>query len=148
MPPKKKVFRVQDCLIPTVYCGKKKKIPKTNNNNQRYVRRGTRSECLRKGVGAGVYSERDKHLSNSSLQRIMYVGPYFEQQFRDNGIRTINGLIKRAKKIRKGRLENLLEDICTNRDGRVDRRTYNSVVLHIYKMGITWVPNCRKIRKL
>lgn len=139
-------FDVERCLIPTVYCGKKRRMPE-KNGDQLYVRRGTRSECLKKGVGAGVYSEKRKGLSANSLQQIKYVGPYYEDNFRDEGINNLRELLRECRRSSGREIGDLLDDVCRNRNGDLDKRPYNSCVLYLYRKGVYWVPNCKRISR-
>ena len=137
-------FKVDDCLIPSVYCGKGN-IPR-KKGNKRYVRRGTASECLVLGIGAGIYQERNKNLDRGSVMNIKYVGDYYERKFRNRNIRSISDLKRYVRNRRSSEIKGFLEEISRNRQGRVDKRVFNSVVLFLYLEGVYWVPDCKYIR--
>lgn len=135
------MFRIQDCYIPEVWCGDSDQIPQTLH--KKYSRVGTRRECLKKGFGAGMYTERNKNLPQNSLQQIKYVGPVYEQNFEDEeGITTIPQLINFASGQSKVQLEQSLKKILVKNNGVVDTKAYNSVILFLYQKGIRNVPSC------
>ena len=45
-------------------------VPKTSNYYSKYVKKGSPSECIKKGIGAGIYIEKKKNLTKNSLQNI------------------------------------------------------------------------------
>src|SRR3972149_11096284 len=106
-------FKVDDCLIPSVYCGKGN-IPRKKGNN-RYVRRGKPEECIRKGIGAGIYQERNKNLDRGSVMNIKYVGDYYERKFRNRNIRSISDLKHYVRNRRSSAIKEFLEEISRNR---------------------------------
>lgn len=143
------MFDPQECSIPTVYCGTKKKIPTKEGNDLRYTRKGTPYECMTKGYGAGMHSEKAKHLPKSSLQRIKYIGDVHEENFRKKKIATVTNLVTRARVLTKDELRIFLEEILLKKDGTIDMRAYNSVLLYLYSKGVYEnLPACTKIKDL
>ena len=136
-------FDTDNCLIPTVYCGKGN-IPR-KKNGKRYVRRGTPTECLRQGLGAGIYQEKNKQLDQHSIMNIKYVGEYYERKFRRQNISSLADLKNHVINMNPTQINTFLEIVCKNRQGHVDKRVFNSVVLFLYLEGIRWVPNCKYI---
>jgi hypothetical protein len=138
-------FNIDDCLIPSVYCGNKRRIPRSSDYN-RYTRRGTAYECLRKGIGVGIYQEKDRRNKRDSLRNIRYVGTYYADRFKDERIRDIPALKRRVGRMTEGGIKRLIERVATNRSGNIDKRTYNSVILYLYRAGHRNVPRCKRIR--
>lgn len=140
------MFNPKDCVIPTVYCGNKKKIPKSEKGVT-YARKGTSYECLQKGYGAGYYSEKAKHLKPSSLQRIKYVGDLYELNFKKRKINTTTSLITYSKTLSNEELKLFLGEVFLKKDGVVDMRAYNSTLLYLYNNGVYEnLPPCTKIK--
>jgi len=137
-------FRVQDCIIPEIWCGDKNTPPK--KKDKIYYKIGTRYECMKKGIGAGMHIERNESLPIDSLQQIKYVGEKHELAFKRAGIKTISSLIREMKGRTSKEMEVILKKILSKSDGVVDGRAYNHVVLYLYKHGIANVPQCKKIR--
>lgn len=135
-----KKFRKR-CEIPKIWCGN------GENPGGQYKRKGTRTECLRKGFGVGAAIERKKTLPKNSLQHIYYVGPKFEAKFKKNGIKSTKSLLKKANNLSKPQLQKLLTKICKNKSGNIDRRVYNSVIIFLLNNNITMqkLPKCKKI---
>ena len=134
---------LKNCAIPTVYCGKKK-IP-SNTNEIKYTKKGSRDECLRKGFGAGQYSEKLKNLPSNSLQRIKYVGDKYETEFRRYGIGKTTTLIRKCSKQTKEQNTLMLKKIFLRKDGIVDKKGYNSTILFLSKNGVATSPTCLRI---
>jgi hypothetical protein len=141
------MFDPQDCSIPTVYCGKKKKIPvREKGADTHYVKKGTVHQCIQKGFGAGMAIERAKNLPVNSLQRIKYVGEVYESNFKKKKINNTTSLIKYSKTLTKEGLKTFLESVLIRKDDVVDMRAYNSTLLYLYKNGIYEnLPSCSKI---
>jgi hypothetical protein len=138
-------FKVNKCLIPTIYCGDKRNMPDKDKDNK-YVRKGTRAQCLKKGVGAGIHIEKNDKLPKTSLQNIRFIGKYYEARFKKQKIKTLKDLIREAKKLDNREIEDLLSKICKNKSKKIDKRAFNSVILFLYRKGIHWVPNCKQIK--
>lgn len=109
---------------------------------QDYVRNGSRQECLRKGFGAGMYTERAKYLPKNSLQRIKYVGPKMEANFILYSITNTDELIQTLKGWSRPQKENALKYILQNENGGLNRKAYNSVLLYLHSKGILRLPSC------
>jgi hypothetical protein len=143
------MFQPKKCSIPTVYCGNKKVIPKkskTDTSNTHYVRNGTAYECMKKGYGSGMNSERLKKLPSNSLQRIKYVGDTFESNFKKKNIHTTGMLITFSKTLSRNGLKNFLEGVFSKKGGTVDRRAYNSTLMFLYNNGVYEnLPTCTVI---
>jgi hypothetical protein len=83
-------FNINKCLIPTIYCGKGSyKSASPSNNYSKYTKKGSPSECIKKGIGAGIYIEKKKNLTKTSLQNIPYIGPVYEKKFKSHKITTL-----------------------------------------------------------
>lgn len=147
MPPRRrsaKVFDVDRCAIPTVWCGDGA-LPGIKDGN-RYVRKGTASQCMKKGFGAGMMTEKTKNLPATSLQKIRYIGEIHEQNFRSHRIATTTALKNYAIR-NPGNIKRFLEGILTKKNGAgVDGRAYNSVILWLYQNGVKDVPPCMLLR--
>lgn len=145
-------FDPRKCLIPTAWCGKGPLPPPAKRRdykqNVKYVREGTKDECLQKGVGAGVHIERKKSLAANSLQNIKYIGDVFEKRFQDEGIRTTTDLVARVNRLTKVQVKSLVEKVTTKKNGRIDHRAYNHVLLWLYyegKISQEKLPLCHKL---
>jgi hypothetical protein len=142
------MFNPSECSIPTVYCGKKKKIPtREKDADTHYIRKGTAHECVSKGFGAGINSERAKYLSKNSLQRIKYVGEIFESNFKKKNIYNTDMLIVFSKTLTTSGLKGFLEGVFIKKGGTIDRRAYNSTLLFLYRNGVyANLPSCTLIK--
>jgi hypothetical protein len=142
-------FKETDCYIPKIWCGKEDNYPQGYHNDSYYVRTGERHECLRQGIGAGIATAK-KH-PPSSLQSIKYIGEKYEDAFKKAGIKNTTELKKETKSKTPAQIKKLLEGVLSKKgSGRnkiVDQRAYNSVILYLYRGGIT-VPKCKKIKEL
>lgn len=144
-----RLFDPSKCLIPTAWCGRGP-VPAQRRDlakNIKYVREGTKDECLQKGFGAGVFSEKAKTLAPSSLQNIKYVGDVYERKFREAGIQTLKQLKDRVEDSTKEPNKALISRAVTKKNGRVDSRAYNHVLLWLYQNGVTQtkLPLCHKL---
>lgn len=139
------MFKVSDCYIPEVWCGDSDTIPR-HSVNRRYTRKGTRRECLKKGFGAGMYTEKNKSLNPTSLQQIKYIGERYEQRFDIIGnIRSTTQLINYAKTRNSNQIDRFLKRILVKSNQVIDQRAYNMVVLFLYQKGVRNVPRCTRI---
>lgn len=143
MPPKK--FKLEDCAIPQVWCGESKDAKKSKDPLVRYTKTGSRYECLKKGFGAGSAIERKENLPASSMQQIKYIGEVHEKAFVKAGIATLDQLKKQMGKKTEKEMEDTLKRLLKNKDGKVDGRAYNSVIVHLYQHGVGGVPACVKL---
>jgi len=155
------MFDPLECSIPTVYCGKKKKIPTREKGvDTYYIRKGAPHECVSKGFGAGMAVEMAKHLPANSLQRIKYVGDVYESNFKKEKINNTTSLIKYSQTLSSPELKSFLESVLVKKSGKgsikesknaviIDMRAYNSTLLYLYKNGIYKnLPSCSKIKGL
>lgn len=149
------MFKPSECSIPTVYCGNKKTIPKksiTDTSNTHYIRKGTAFECMSKGFGAGIHTERAKKLPKNSLQRIKYVGDVFEANFKAKNIHNTDMLVLFAKTLTKSGLKGFLEGVFGKKgkkktDTVIDMRAYNSTLMFLYNNGVSQnLPQCSLIK--
>jgi hypothetical protein len=141
----KKLFDEGLCAIPAVFCGDGDSLPTKKDAEHFYFRFGTRSECLKKGIGAGTHIERKTKLPDSSLQQIKYVGEIHEANFKRAGIKTVTELVRYAKGKSSDEIEEELMSILTKKGGGLDKRAYNSTLLYLYRHGVGNLPPCRKI---
>lgn len=131
-------FDSRKCTIKIVYCG--------NSNDfdrNKYTRKGTAHECLKQGIGAGTSTERKKHIPRTSLQNIKYVGPIYEQNFKNNGVSSLSQLEWLFGRLSKSEQKKFLKKVSKNADGHTDYRVYNSVLLYLYNKNINGLTSCR-----
>lgn len=143
-----KHFNPKKCLIPTSWCGAGDMPTKADHkNNVKYTSLGSREECVQKGFGAGVHIERAKHLPEASLQRIKYVGEVFEKHFKAQGISDTKALLKFARGSNKAGIQKLVARVSTKKDGKIDHRAYNHILLWLYNNGIdsSKIPTCEDL---
>ena len=138
------MFDPSECIIPEIWCGKSAVAPKKKGKN--YYKVGTREECLKKGYGAGFYTNKKEGLPASSLQQIKYIGDIHEASFRTVGIRTLVDLEREIRKKTSVEVDRLLRRVLAKSDGVVDMRAYNSVLLYLYQHGNSNLPRCIKIK--
>lgn len=145
----KEEFNENECYIPTVWCGDENVYKKFDTVKKvKYTRTGTRRECLKKGFGAGVISTRKKTLPTNSLQEIKYIGEKHEASFKRYRITNTQTLLSAFKKNKKAEISKTLKDILKKKDGNLDIRAYNSVLLYLYNHGFGDLPKCEKISVL
>lgn len=141
-------FKESDCYIPTVWCGEKNTIPTTRPKGDTYYHKvGSRYECLKVGFGAGASTERKQNLPLTSIEQIKYIGDVHAESFKNKGVTTTTRLITVAKGKNIDELEKYLKGILQKSNGQVDMRAYNSVLLYLYRHGISQLPRCIKIKK-
>lgn len=143
-------FRSQKCGIPTVYCGDNTTLPTndspvTYHNSNYYSRKGTQRECLTKGFGAGMYSEKSKTIPGNSLQKIKYIGEIHEDKFIQNNINNIQDLKTFLNNNNRTSNKNLLKKCLTKNNGILDKRAYNSVLLYFHSQNVRGLPSCKEI---
>lgn len=139
-----RIFDEGLCAIPAVYCGDGDTLPTKRDAEHYYYRFGTRSECLKKGFGAGTHIERKSGLPDDSLQQIKYVGPVHEKNFKRHGISSLTQLTARYRSS-KVNVEKELSDILKKKGGGLDKRAYNSTLLYLHRHGVSKLPQCKKI---
>lgn len=136
-------FNPENCAIPTFYCGDKARPPSLKRGDDSYyTRKGNARECLAKGFGAGMVTEKLKHLPENSLQTIKYVGDVFETKFQEQGIRNTDDLVLRSRKMNAKELGDFLKEVLVKKDGSLDKKSYNSTLLYLYKHGANDLPAC------
>ena len=128
------------CIVRKIYCGEGS-IPK-DTNDKKYSRKGSRHECLKRGYGAALKQELMKTLPVNSLQRIKYIGPVYEKNFKKNKISSTKTLITKFNSLSKSEKNNLLKKICSRSNGVIDYRAFNSVVMYLYDHGVKKLPGC------
>lgn len=142
-------FKETTCYIPRVWCGKKDTYPSGYQDDSYYYKAGTRTECLKQGIGVGMASVKKKHLPRNSLQQIKYIGEKHEESFVKAGIKNINDLLREAGSKTSPQIKALLEKILGKAAGKgkkvLDNRAYNSVILYLYRHGVVNVPGCKKM---
>lgn len=139
-------FDPKTCDIPTIWCGDSDNPPKKRKDGSFYYKTGTRYECMKKGFGAGTYTERKSNLPKHSLQQIKYVGEKHENDFIKAGISNTKDLIKEMSKKTTTEMEHILKRILTRSDGKLDSKAYNCVIMFLYRNGNASVPHCKKIK--
>lgn len=140
-------FNKKACAIPSVWCGDGPMPSSRYKDSIFYTREGTRSECVKKGFGAGKYQERNAHLPKTSLLQIKYVGEVYEEKFKKYGISTTTQLLKEFKSssASTSTIEKTLKSVFTKKDNKLDQRAYNSTLLYLYGNGIGKLPQCSKM---
>jgi len=128
-----------------VWCGKGDAPTRKKGDLKYYYKKGTPYECMQKGFGSGMYSERDKSLPRNSLQKIKYVGKTYEDKFKKEGINTIFELRDKMIGLSVFEKEKLLKRVFTQKGGRLDLRAYNSALVFLYQNYITELPKCSRI---
>lgn len=144
MPSKKSVY--ESCKIPEIYCGEQNPMPKSGDAYSYYTRKGTGPECLKKGIGAGIYLEKKKNLSPVSVQNIKYVGEKFEANFAAKGIKTLNQLVNYVSGKSESQIKKFLKDVCTQANGSVNKRAYNSIIIYLSMNGHYNLPKCHTLK--
>lgn len=145
----KKRFDPRDCELKTVWCGDTPRpLNKTNNTGIKikYTRDGSRGECLKKGIGAGLSQERSKTLSKLSLQQIPYIGETFEKKINEYGIYNLTNLQTFLKRQNDTQVENFIIDVTTDKKGRINSNAFNSLVWYIYQnkyVSDDFLPSCK-----
>lgn len=132
-------FRAKDCEIPTIWCGK------GAAKGSKYKGKGTPLQCLKKGFGAGKYTEIKKNLPEDSLQQIKYIGEKYEKKLKNKGIKNLKELKSFARKSSKTGIEMTLKRAFKNSANKIDYRPYNSALLYLHKEGIKTLPQCKKL---
>lgn len=140
MATRRFAFNEKNCAIPSTWCGDAETVPKTNNGEIYYTRAGTRSECLKKGIGAGTFIERNKSLPEDSLQNIKYIGPKEAEAFSAVGVKNISGLLREIRKMDADEVDRFLTRVL-----RTNTKAKNSVLLYLYRHGISTLPQCEKL---
>ena len=141
--PKKTSFNKSLCQMKSIWCGNADKIPDPN----KYSHIGSRSECMRKGFGAGMSIERKKHISPTSLQNIPYIGDKMEERFIDYGITTISELEELLSQLDSKDIIDFLSEVLIKRSRSkiiaLNTKAYNSVLLYFYeKYNLGNLPSC------
>jgi hypothetical protein len=129
------------CFARSVWCGKAA-MPNQPKDDTIYTAVGTPYQCMQKGFGAGMSSERKKSLPVGSLQHIKFIGPTHEACFGRNGIQDQQALLAFARSKSTPKIKRMLSKCLTNKNGTVDRRAFNSVALFLYTKQIRNTPDC------
>lgn len=139
-------FNIEECAIPTYWCGDSDEPPSSKKDPLiHYIRSGTRSECLRIGVGVGKYTTLKKDISPTSLQQIKYVGDEYEKKFMAKGVANTKDLLAYARIRPPQEIEKLLKSILVKSNKVVDARAYNSTLVFLYRNGVGVLPRCTRI---
>lgn len=139
-------FNIKKCLIPTVYCGDGNDIPERNINDEfKYISLGSRNQCMKKGFGAGMYSQINKSIPIYSLQKIKYVGKKYESNFNQENIFTIDQLEEYIERHTKNEFKILLKKVFVKSNNILDKKAYNSLLMFMHKRGHNHLPSCKEI---
>lgn len=139
-------FNINKCLIPTIYCGKGSyKSSSPSNNYSKYIKKGSPTECVKKGIGAGIYIEKKKNLTKTSLQNIPYVGPVYEKNYKKHKISTLKKLEDFIDSSSSSKIKKLLRNVYTKQNNQIDSKAYNSTILYLYYKGYKNLPTCDTI---
>lgn len=136
-------FREEDCLIPEIWCGESS-IP-SRKKGKLYYKTGTRYECMKKGFGAGMYTEKRSNLPPVSLMKISYVEEKHEELFKKIGIKSTKQLVEEMRLRTSKEISYILTKILKKDNGELNEKAYNSVVLYLYRHGVGGVPKCKKL---
>lgn len=138
------VFDPEACAIPTVWCGDGD-IPERKRGDQVYYSRiGTKTECMRKGVGVGMHKEIDKTLDTTSLRRIKYVNEKHEKRFQDNGINNSEALLDWGVIHSEEDMRNMFVEVFTT-NGVLNKKAFNSVLMYMHAGHVNNLPSCEII---
>lgn len=136
---------METCIIRKIYCGDGK-IPK-DTRKKKYSRKGTSYECLQRGYGIADWEHRKKNLSKTSLQQIIYVGPSYEARFKRKHIYSITSLLKVLQNLSASEKKDIIEYACTKKNGSIDQKAVNSVIVFLHDRGIKSLPRCKITRE-
>lgn len=129
-------FKHKDCLIPTVWCGDGKKPHTKKGDDSRYYRKGTRYECMKKGIGVGMAISKESSLPKDSIQRIKYIGEKHSKSFSKVSIHTTTQLLAYSRAHTKEELHVFLSTVLKRKTKGLDKRAYNSVLMYLHTSGI------------
>lgn len=138
-------FNKNACIIRKLYCGDGK-IPK-DTTVKKYSRKGTSYECLKKGYGIADWEHRKKDLPKTSLQQILYIGPAYEANFKKKKIYSIKSLITKTRELNTTEKRKLIATVCSNKNGTIDQKAFNSVVLFLHERGEKDLPTCKIVKE-
>ena len=138
-------FNKSNCIIRKTYCGDGK-VPK-DTATKKYSRKGTGHECLKKGFGIADWEHRNKSLTKTSLQQIIYIGPAFETNFKKKKIYSITSLVNKLQGLTTKDKRELIASACKRKNGSLDQRAFNSVVLFLHERGVKNLPSCKIVKE-
>ena len=138
-------FNKTACIVRRMYCGDGK-IPKDTATNK-YSRKGSTYECLKKGYGIADWEHRKKDLTKTSLQQIMYVGPVYEANFRKKKIYSITSLVNKTTSMSAKEKRDLIAASCKRKNGAIDQKAFNSIVLFLHQRGLKNLPSCKIVKE-
>ena len=138
-------FNKSSCIIRKIYCGNGN-IPK-NTKLEKYSRKGSLHECLKKGYGLAQAEINNKNLSNTNLKQIKYIGPVYEDNFKKYKIKTINSLIKKMNSLSANEKKNLLNKILLKSNNTIDQKAINSILLFLDEKGVKNLPSCKIVKE-
>lgn len=136
---------INGCKIPEIYCGAQNPMPYSGDAYSYYTRVGTGPECLKKGIGAGIYLEKKKNLSPVSVQNIKYVGDKFEKNFTDKGINTLNQLVNYIAGKSEAQIKKFLDEVCLQSNGVINKKAYNAIIIYLSMNGHYNLPKCHSL---
>lgn len=134
-----------NCVIRKFYCGDGP-LPK-DTPRKKYSRKGSSYECLKRGYGIADWEHKKKQLPATSLQQIPYIGPVFAGNFKKAKIYSINSLVARLKGLDTTEKRAIISKACTRKNGGLDQRAFNSVVLFLHDRGIKQLPHCKIVKE-
>ena len=138
-------FSRSKCVIRKIYCGDGP-LPQSTAT-VKYSRKGTTSECLRRGFGAAAWAQKKGSLSRNNLQQISYIGPVYEKNFKKLKITTILKLLQEMAGKTAEQKKDIIIKACTRKNKTVDHRAVNSVILYLHDHNISDLPNCRIVKE-
>ena len=138
-------FNKSNCVIRKTYCGNGK-VPK-DTATKKYSRKGTPYGCLKKGIGVANWEHRKKSLSKTSLQQIPYVGPVFEANFKKKQIYSITSLVNKLQGLSAKEKRGVVVAACKRKNGSLDQRAFNGVVLFLHGRGVKNLPSCKIVKE-
>ena len=91
---------------------------------------------MKKGFGAGMYSEKKKYIDSNSLRQIPYVGEQIERKFIKRNINNIDDLKRYFKKHSREYNKQLIVYATKKSNNTRNSRAYNSIIVYMYDLGI------------
>jgi hypothetical protein len=139
-----KRFNLQNCDIPSVWCGDKDDYP-TSKDGRRYTGIGTRSKCLQKGIGVGIHKEMNKNIAPNDLLNIPYMNSSNVKKFSDQRIYNIDDLYEVTEENDVPQIRKIIIQGCKS-SNKVDYKLYNSIIryLYLHQKNVD-LPACKKL---
>ena len=139
-------FNVDQCKIPTIYCGKGDVPDRPSKEESMYFYTGAGDpyRCMQKGFGAGSAKERSQRYDKNDLRIIKYVGDEHVKRGAKHDIRNIYTLRTQLKNKTVKEIERILKDIFLFRGHKnPDKYAYNMTLMYLYEQAkFKDLPSC------